>query len=228
MEASSGTHAPLSIVVERLAIFAILGIALYIFIDVVLNFLPPYYSLMSQPESDYAVGPYGFLMAINFVLRGLFSFALVFALYRAVATGTRCRTGLILLCVWAVGAFLLAVFPTELGPGPHSPTAGIHALVALVAFLCAALGELLISVRFAGDERLGSLRVPTLAISALALPVYLAFVLSGVANRVPGLWDGLGSVFGLVERVFLGLILLWMFLVALKLRSAAAREERPG
>ena len=214
----------LSIVVERLAIFTIVGIVLYVFIDVVLNFLPPYYSLMNQPESDYAVGPYGFLMTINFVLRGLFSFALLFALYRAVEADIRSGLGLVLLCVWASGAFLLAIFPTELGPGPHSLTAGIHALVALVAFLCAALGELLISVRFAGDERLGSLRAPTLAISALALPVYVAFVLSGVANQVPGLWDGLGSVFGLVERVFLGLILLWMLLVALRLRSVAARE----
>ena len=82
-------------------------------------------------------------------------------------------------------------------------------------------------MHLAGDERLGSLKVPTLSISALALPVYLVFVLSGVANQVPGLWDGLGSVFGLVERIFLGLILLWMFVVALRLWLVAARE-RPG
>jgi hypothetical protein len=58
----------------------LVGIAFYVLVDAVLNFLAPHHGLVSQPESDYAVGPYGFLMSANFVLRGLFSLALVTAL----------------------------------------------------------------------------------------------------------------------------------------------------
>lgn len=127
-------------------------------------------------------------MTIIFILRGLFSFVLLLALYWGLEAQARSKAALALLGVWAV----------------------------------VALGELLISLRLAGDERLASLRGPALAISTVALPVYVAFVFSEVANQVPGLWSGLGSVFGLVERVFLSLILLWMLLVALRLWAVTA------
>jgi hypothetical membrane protein len=177
--------------------------------------------LLSQPESDYAVGPYGFLMSFNFVLRGLFSLALVAALYRGLGSQARSRAGLVLLVVWAVGAFLLAVFPTDVGPGRPSLSGGVHALVALTAFLCAVVGELLVSLRFAREDRFAALRLPAVVISGLAVPALVAFVVAGFEAEGPGLGGALGNAFGLLKRVFLGLILLWMVVVAFRLRSYA-------
>ena len=47
----------------------IAGIALYLVLDVVAQMLPPHYSPVRQAESDLAVGPYGYVMTINFVVR---------------------------------------------------------------------------------------------------------------------------------------------------------------
>ncbi|HEY7356765.1 MAG TPA: DUF998 domain-containing protein, partial [Ktedonobacterales bacterium] len=51
-----------------LALLTIVGIALYVVLDVIAQLLPPHYNPISQAESDLAVGPYGWIMAINFVL----------------------------------------------------------------------------------------------------------------------------------------------------------------
>lgn len=59
-----------------LALVAIIGIVVYVVIDVIAQLLPPHYNAIIQAESDLAVGPYGFLMTINFVIRGLLSLAL--------------------------------------------------------------------------------------------------------------------------------------------------------
>lgn len=47
-------------VVARLALATIVGIALYVVIDVITQLLPPHYNPISQAESNLAVGPYGY------------------------------------------------------------------------------------------------------------------------------------------------------------------------
>ena len=51
-----------------LALVTIVGIVVYVIIDVIAQLLPPHYNAIIQAESDLAVGPYGFLMTINFVI----------------------------------------------------------------------------------------------------------------------------------------------------------------
>lgn len=197
-----------------LALLTIIGIGLYVALDVIAQVLPPHYSPIRQPESDLAVGPYGWVMTINFVLRGLLSFAFIAALIKGTTAAGRSRAGLILLGIWAVGALLLAAFPTDVGT-PITRHGAIHLLVALVAFICVAVGEILLSRRFATEARWQSLRRPALTIAIITL---IACVLTFVALRTPGL-DRLG---GLIERLFLGLALLWMLVVALRVRALPA------
>src|SRR5579863_401658 len=133
-----------------LAKVTIAGIVLYVIIDVIAQALPPHYNPISQAESDLAVGPYGFLMTINFVLRGLVALTMLGALSREVAKQGLSRVGLVLVGIWGIGAFLLALFPTDVGASTtlHGK---IHLLVALIAFVCAPVGELLLSLRLAAD-----------------------------------------------------------------------------
>lgn len=198
-----------------LALLTIVGIALYVVLDVIAQLLPPHYSPISQPESDLAVGPYGWVMAINFVLRGLLSFAFMAALIKGAPAAIRSRGGLILLGIWAVGALLLALFPADIAGGRVTAHGAVHLLVALIAFICVAVGELLLSRRFAVDARWRSLQRPTLTIATLIL---IACALTLVGLRLPGLKDA----GGLIERLFLGMALLWMLIVALRLRSSPA------
>jgi hypothetical protein len=64
--------------VRRVAsLIAIAGVIGYVIADVVLQFLPPHYTAISQAESDLAVGPFGWIMSINFFGRGITSAALI-------------------------------------------------------------------------------------------------------------------------------------------------------
>ena len=67
---------------RRWANIALIGIVFYIILDVVIQMLTPHYSLR-QAESDLAVGPYGWIMNINFVVRGLLSAAIILAIYKS-------------------------------------------------------------------------------------------------------------------------------------------------
>ncbi len=198
----------------NLALVAIVGIVLYIVIDVIAQLLPPHYNPISQAESDLAVGPYGYLMTINFIIRGLLSLLLLIGLARSLSAQDRSLVGLILLGVWAVGALLLALFPTDIAGSGHVTLHGlIHLFVASIAFVCGAIGEFLLSLRLSAsaDERWRSMRIPMLTIAILAL---IALILLYFGSSF-----GLRNIGGLLERLFLGLVLLWILLVALRLRS---------
>ena len=62
----------------------IAGIMLSVLLEVSVQLLPPHYNPLSQPESDLAVGPYGFLMALNFVVRGIVYLTFLVAFINAV------------------------------------------------------------------------------------------------------------------------------------------------
>lgn len=190
---------------------AIVGIALYVVLDVIAQALPPHYSPIRQAESDLAVGPYGWVMAINFVVRGLLSFALLIALARSMPRSAGSRLGLVLLGIWAAGSALLAAFPTDVVAGVHTAHGKLHLLLALIAFISVAAGEVVLSRSF--TERLADIRGPATTLAVLtALSLLLLF--APILSR-----DG-----GLKERIFLGLALLWMLLVAYWVQSE--RNER--
>jgi len=198
-----------------LALLTIVGIVLYVIIDIIAQLLPPHYSPIRQAESDLGVGPYGWVMSINFVVRGLLSFALIAALVKGAPAAVRSRAALIWLGIWAAGALLLSVFATDLSGSKPTLHGLIHLLVALIAFISVTVGEIMLSLRLAADARWQSLRRPALTIAILTAIVCF-FTLFGLA--LPGL-DRVG---GLIERLFLGLALLWMLLVAIRLRSRPA------
>lgn len=202
---------------RRLAALVLLGIAIYVALDVIAQLLPPHYSPMSQPESDLAVGPYGFLMRINFVIRGLLSLAAIAALHKTLLPAAHARIGALLLEGWAVGAFVLAIFSTDVGT-QHTLHGLIHLVVALIAFVAAAVGELLIALRLARDPTWAAVR-PALLIIACAALVSLVVLIPATGSVARG---ATGSVFGLFERIFIGLVLLWMALVAVRVVSRPA------
>src|SRR5580658_193874 len=114
---------------------------LYVILDIVAQLLPPHYSAVTQAESDLAVGPFGYVMTINFVVRGLLTFALLGGVLSATTIGRRSPVGVALLAVWGAGAFVLAAFPTDIGA--ETTTHGmIHLATAALAFLAAAVGVL--------------------------------------------------------------------------------------
>jgi hypothetical membrane protein len=197
----------------------IAGIALYVVLDAIAQSLPPHYSAISQAESDLAVGPYGYVMAVNFVNRGLFSLLFLYGLARSVPSREGFRTGLGLLGVWAVGALILAISPTDVS-GPATVHGFVHLVAATLAFLGAALGTVSLSRAFQRDPTLRAVGRHAMPLAVLVLVFF--FALYGGPVVFP---HAAAKVGGLVERVFIGLVLAWMLAVsAMMLR----RPVRPA
>lgn len=190
---------------------AIAGIVLYVVLDAIVQSLPPHYSPISQAESDLAVGPFGYIMSINFLNRGLLSLVFILGLVRTIGPRVRSeyRTGVLLLGVWAAGAILLAVFPTDVPATPVSPHGEIHLVVAVMAFLGGAFGALSLSRKLVRNQEFpGTMR---LALSLSVFSVIFCLIQLGLPFVTPHFVATFG---GLIERLFLGSLLLWVGVVS--------------
>lgn len=191
---------------------ALAGVALYVALDAFAQTLPPHYSPISQAESDLAVGPYGYVMTLNFVNRGVLSLCFLFAIMIAANSNdtpsARLKRGGWLFSAWSVGALLLAAFPTDVPASPVSWHGAIHLVVALVAFLGGAFGSVYISIGMANNRTLDRSR-------GVAVPLAYLSVALLLAQLVGGAFHGFASSYGgLVERCFLGSVLLWVAVVS--------------
>jgi len=188
-------------------------IILYVVLDVIAQILPPHYSPISQAESDLAVGKFGFIMTLNFLNRGVLSLIFISAFLRTSdLTGVArsyFRTGTYLLGAWAIGAILLAIFPTDVPATPVSWHGAIHLVVAVVAFIGGALGTFAISRKLGKNHEFEGLKRIALPLSVIA--VILLVIEFGVLFVSPHLGARIG---GLTERVFLGSVLLWIGIVS--------------
>jgi len=195
---------------RRLFWVVIAAIVLYVVLDAIAQSLPPHYSPIKDVESDLAVGPYGWVMAINFLNRGALSLVFLYALIETARSnaglGRHFRIGIYTFGVWAVGAIILAFFPTDVPATPISWHGAIHLVVAILAFFGGAFGALIISLGLGKNEVIQKVRRPALLIAIVS--VILLFV--AVATLT-------GPVGGLTERLFLGSVLLWEAIVSLYL-----------
>lgn len=206
-----------------LLVCAIAGIALYVILDAVAQNLPPYYSPISQAESDLAVGPYGYIMTLNFVDRGVLSlcflFGLVLTVYSTDTANPRLRRGAYAFAAWSVGALLLAAFPTDVPATPISWHGAIHLFVAIVAFLGGGFGALYISLGMVGSSPVARAKGVALPLGALSAILCLVELIGPFVAH--GFFTNYG---GVVERVFLGSVLLWVAVVSARILMVAPAE----
>jgi hypothetical membrane protein len=199
------------------------GVLLYLVLDVVVQLLPPHYSPITQAESDLAVGPFGFLMTFNFILRGVLSLTFLVALVRLARLGDRnwlpLRSGVAFLSVWGVGALLLAAFPTDVPSLPLSWHGAIHLVVALLAFFGGAVGVFALADHFDKNDAFRNAKPFAFPFSFVVVILFVVEVTGGFA--VPRIADHYG---GLIERLFIGSVLAWIFAVSVFL----ARSPLPA
>lgn len=205
----------------------VVGVVLFVLLNVVAQLLPPHYSPIRQAVSDLAVGPYGWLLSIAFIVYSVMMLAFLFGLIWGMRKQGRSRIGLIFLSLWAVLPGLLVFFPTDIVDANGYPGSAqafqmtttmhgeIHLVISVIAFISALLATLFISLRFPRDERLRSLRTPTLIVALLMWPPFL-------------LTDTLGKIglYGVAERLFLGMGLFWILVVALGIRRRLREDAR--
>ena len=207
--------------VRRYGTWAIAGIILYVILDIVAQVLPPHYSPIRQAESDLAVGPYGFIMRLNFLVRAALSLLVVSALATALRPA-RARWGLVLCSIWGVTSGLLALFNTDILDDPrldpvlhHTAHGELHLVLALIGFIAAPLGAILIARTFSRAAEFRAAGRTSMVWALVSLAALLAT--RPLATHHAG---------GLGERIFLAAVLIWTGHAAMSLRRAASRRAR--
>ena len=164
---------------------------------------------IAVPLSIYLTGPGGVYVRATYYLMGLALILFAVGSYRATA-GTL-RSGLALVLFAVPGLLLPIVAATELFKGtPYESLAAlIHGLAAQSTFLTLSFGMLLLSSRWRLDLRLRASR-------------YLGVLLAWLATAVLWLQAFMHTLpHGLMQKVLIALILLWLAWAARQLLRAA-------
>jgi hypothetical protein len=186
------------VVRRRLATAAMIGVVLYVVVDVVLQLLPPHYNPISEAESNLAVGPFGWIMNLNFLARAALSGCAIAALVR-VGVPTRLRNvGLLLFGFAGFCSAALAFFATDVAPagehgvGTTTITGAIHLALATGGFVAALAAFVLLTLWMRNIAELRSgyrqarffLFVAVVGILGLSATILFAPQLLGLAERV--------------------------------------------
>ena len=195
------------------------GIAVFVALNIVLQLSPPHYSVVSQAVSDLAVGPYGWAMDIAFFVGGVSILAFVAGAFLATSRKTRSLVGFLLLGVWGLASVAIAfahpdVEDTHGYPGTVQAFAAsssvhgkVHLAIAAVLFLSMVLGLAASSVHLGREPWLRPVQRTARLIAAAALVGLL-------------LTDPLGTrgIYGIMERGVSLLGFAWVVMIALRLR----------
>jgi hypothetical protein len=196
-------------------------VLVYVVVDVVLQFLPPHYSVVTDAESDLAVGPFGGFMRANFVARGVMSGCLValilltwpITLARIVGGALVAFAG---LCSAALVFFATDVNrPGEYGMSPRTVIGTTHVLFATSGFLAVLAGMIVLTV---------SLRSEFSARSRRGVVLFLGVAVLGLLALASSLIV-LPRIVGVTERLCLAGILGWAFSVAVAAHSTQTRGK---
>ena len=199
---------------------AMAGIAVFLALNIVVQLLPPHYSLVSQAVSDLAVGPYGWVMDIAFALGGASILAFVAGAFMATSPKTRPRAGFLLLGIWGTASEAVAFvhpdvvdangYPGTLKAFAMSPSihGKAHLAIAAVVFLSMVLG-LVTSSRHLGREP--RLRASQRTARLIAAAAFVGLLLTDELGR--------HGTYGLMERSVSLLGFAWLMVVARRLRQ---------
>ena len=174
------------------------------------------YHLVGDNISELAIGQYGFVQTLAFVISGLGILALAYGIHRLTAGIRGSLLGSVFIGIYGVGALVVAIFPSDridskADVWTQSTTGWIHSITAFVAYLSVITGMLVLTWTFARDMHWRSLVVGSALLAGAALA--LLFVQS------EGPWVGL------MQRLMIAAISGWLILVALRVRSVAAASQ---
>jgi hypothetical protein len=195
---------------KAIAMTVIGGSVYFVIVIAALHFLRPDLDPIRQPTSQYAVGPYGFLMTSAFFSMSIASFALVLGLYQGISQPARSQVGLALLGLWGAGVIIAMLFPIDPEGSPQTMAGTIHQIDGPLAFLCVTASTILLSRRLNQDENWRLIYHPALLLSLILLTAFILTFLSFATQ--------LGFM-GLMQRIHLTTLVTWMLLTAARLRA---------
>jgi hypothetical protein len=194
-----------------LAFLAVVGVADHLLIVAALHFLRPDVNPVTEPISNYGVGPYGFLFIAAVLGSAVAALALTLGLYLGMAPSARSYVGLFFLGLYGVSRLLESLFPIDVG-AEATLSGTIHNILGQLAFFGFPIAVMLLSLSMGKDERWRTFRPPALVVS---FAVVLTDVLTIVGSNI--------GLFRVTQRLATATAMLWLLLVGLRLGSMTQR-----
>lgn len=197
---------------QTCAIFSIIGYSYFLVAIIALHFLRPNLNPMTNSVSEYAIGPYGWLITTSIVAVGVSTLALALGLFWGEASKGWSRIGLILLCLGSTGAIIAGFFTTVPDGAPPTVSGTMHFLASLIGFSSLVAGILLQTRHFKQDEN-WHIFYPTLwRLALLILILFLGYLLTYMSDFS-----------GLTERIFIASTMPWLILTDIHLYSVSTQ-----
>jgi len=192
------------------AFAAIVGTLYFITAVVILHPLRPDLNPVTHAVSNYANGPFGFLMTSAFFLLAMSEFALAWGLARCLSFSRRMVASIIVLNLAGIGLLVTGLFHSDVNVPrpPASASALVHWTGAGISFLSLMIAIFLLSGCFKRDLRLQS-------ISRLSYIWLVAIVLALMAYGAFSILD----LTGIGERIYLAVSVSWLLFASLRLRT---------
>jgi hypothetical membrane protein len=174
-----------------------------------LHVLKPDYEPSTYMISDYANGPYGWIMTTCFLALSCGCLMLLLGLVRIGPRSVAARLGTVLLGIASIGMLVAAIFPTDPEGAPLSRSGFIHGITFLPNVLSIILATGLLSASFGSDPRWRAYRrTAGTLVSLVVLAFFLQFI---VLVR--------GAPPGLANRLFVAVLLAWLLTTSVRLRA---------
>lgn len=167
------------------------------------------YTIPDHMISDYAVGPFGWIMTSAFVALGFGCLALAGAIFREGSRSWLGRVGASLLVVAFAGLIVTAIFPTDLETAPSTSSGDIHAISFLVNIVSILASTICLALSYINDPRRRPHVRVALALAGLLIAAFLAQYLT--LHR--------GAPFGVTNRLFVTVLIVWLLTNSFWLRS---------
>jgi hypothetical protein len=203
-----------------------IGPVVFVSVFTVYGWVYPGYSWTGMFVSELALGPYGWIQVLNFVVTGTLVLVFGRGLAAYFSTGAASRAGPVL--VQGIGVSLIASGPfTTDSSAMFNPTSThgvVHGVFGAFFFTFAPISCFVFYRRFRNDPVWLALAAWTL-VSAVVLTLGIGLLRF---SQQPG--NGLFEWKGLVQRVLLVTFMAWIFAVAARLRHhyRAREHSAPG
>ena len=176
-----------------------------------MHLLRPDYVPAVHMISEYAVGPYGWVMTTCFLAMSCGCLTLLLGLVRSGPGSIVTWVGTLLLAFPSIGLVVSAIFPMDGSGTPPTRTGEIHDISFLVNVVSIFLTTVLLAVGFGSSPRWRKFQRVAVILSLL---IVLAFVLQFLTIQ----WR---EYFGLANRFFVAVLFTFFFATSVRLRKMA-------
>lgn len=192
----------------------IVGVSVFLLVNVSLHFLDPDLSVVDTVLSDYALGDYGWLSRAGDLGAAAGLIAIALGLRSTLAPGKRVAASWVLILVAGIGFIVSAFFDTDGTEATEFTTAGIiHIVSSMVAIIGLIVTSWLLRGVFSRDDGYRYLRRTQLWFAVVISVTAVAMILlAGIAD-------------GLAQRALVIVMVTWWIVLAVNVRRSTTPRQ---